>query len=836
MLGLQTARCIVRKTVFSLMWHLLQQDYKASHFRLLQFTQGLLLVFLITLTLASESVQKHLAHNMANLLGADVVISQYGQMPVNDVTQLENLSSALTFTQSIKTTLTHNGNWQQLTLKAVDSRYPLQGTLQVSDTLETPPYATGQTPTVGEIWVGPRLAASLGVRVGQTITIADNHFSISRILHHEPDRLMEGHNVDMRAILHRDDFAKLKFNDDTVQYRYLLEATPSQINEIIAFQKARLISADLRHRHGAHPLALFWQRTENFLGLSFILILFMAAIAIYQISRVQIKKEQYFTAVCLSLGASRLQGLAVSIGKWLLHVAVLIPAVLLVSTLCHWAIIHWLSKTLPSLQWQLSIAPGLIAFIHCAMLLALFQLPVWFSIKKANVKQLIFANGSKQKHAFTFICFAVALAMVVFVYSDNSILTTMLLGAMICCVALIALLSWLSLTLGEKLTRRYSGLLAFATFMMKQRLVSKSTQIMGVGLCTFLLLFTLMLLRDVGNTMQSYNRQFDGNIVISQASSAQMDSVIQWADTHHAQIRQQKAFMYAKLSRINDQPVDDFVTTPSESLSTFQHAIRLHWTDGLPKNNRVVEGQWWDTQPAQWQQVSVEHEVMTDLGLSVGDQLTFVIANTAINFRIVASHEYVPGAGTMTFWVQMPYNAAQQVEAPRYHMASLEAGSGALLALGELWQKHPSLRMVSLQEMTKHFDDTLSMITQVIGGFALIILGLACIVIMSSVLTYEQSERKKNSLIISFGLPRRLCLSINLIEWALTGAIAATGAVFGTWVAGTLIYQSQFSMTYRPSIVWTTLALSAMIMFVIAVGYLASKRTLSSSVRELLTE
>ncbi|WP_394223298.1 ABC transporter permease [Alteromonas gracilis] len=826
----------MRSSLFHLVWRLYIQDIKSSHFKILQFTQALLITFLITLTLVGESVQKHLAQNMANLLGADVVVAQFGALSLENLAILKRHSNDLALTKSVKTTLTYKGKWQQVTLKAVSDNYPLQGQVHVSRSVNTVSYATNTLPSRGEIWIDSRLSASLAIDVGHTITIANQLFNITRIVHHEPDRLMEGHNVDMRALMHVDDFVTLNFNDDNIEYRYLLNANKAQIQEIIAAEKQAFPSANVRHRLGAHPLAQFWQRTENFIGLAFTLLLFMAAIAIYQISRIQIKKEQYFAAVCMSLGATRIEGLIVSIYKWFLQVLALLPVILVIATVLHWVMVKWLSTTLLSLHWQPSLLTAFLSFCGCVLLLALFQLPIWFSIRVASVKQLIFNQSGKQKQVLTIFCLVTALLLVVLVYSDNSLLTVMLLGAMASCICLIALFSYVSLWLGEKLTQHYSGLIPFATFMMKQRLVSKTTQIMGVGLCAFLLLFTLMLLRDVGNTFQSYSRQFDGNVLISQADEAQMQTVAHWVHQHRAQIRQQKPFMYAKLLKVNGQFIEEFAHGPSESLATLQRAIRLHWTNSVPKNNRVIEGQFWPDAPSNWQQVSVEQEVMTDIGLNIGDTLTFAIAGNAIDFTIAASHAYAPGAGSITFWVQMPATATAHIQAAHFTMASIEADRTALPALSELWQQHPSLRMVSLQEMTKRFDDTLALVTQIISGFAAVILSLACVVIVSSVLTYEQNERKKNSVIMSFGLPRKMCLNISLIEWVLTGAIAAVGAMFSTWIAGMLIYQSQFAMTYQPNLMWMTATLCIIILTVVTIGYVASRRTLSCSIRELLTE
>ena len=184
----------------------------------------------------------------------------------------------------------------------------------------------------------------------------------------------------------------------------------------------------------------------------------------------------------------------------------------------------------------------------------------------------------------------------------------------------------------------------------------------------------------------------------------------------------------------------------------------------------------------------------------------------------------------------MPTGALDHISAPHYSMASLELGEEDFSTLSELWQKHPSLRMVSLKEMTERFDQMLAMITQVISGFSLLIISLASIVIVSSVHSMEAKEKKKNSIIMSFGFSRQTCLKLNVIEWLVTGAIAASGAIIGTWVAGLLIYQSQFSMQYQPDVLWLLATLTVILLVVVSLGIASSKNSLSSSVRELLAE
>ncbi|MEP0176456.1 MAG: FtsX-like permease family protein [Paraglaciecola sp.] len=819
-----------------LAWQFHQQQKHLPHQRFLTWTQAILLVFIVTLSQASQSIQSFLTENLVNLLGADVVISH--QHPLTDAHHevLAELSTNMIVTQYIATTLTHNDKWQRAKLKFVGDGYPLQGKIKISNSLHATSEAVNTGPKPGNIWLDPRLLTSLSLSVGDTLTITNHPFIVSRILQHEPDRLMEGHSVDMRAMLHINDLNKLNLPEDLLGYRYLIASSSQQISQIIAWQKVNLPAAQIYHTKGAHPLALFWQRTENFIGLASIILFFMAAIAIQQLTHVQLRKEQFFSAVCMSLGSSKSTVFQLSIFRWLMHVILMLPAVLLISAVCHWMIIQWLSHTFSDLNWHWQPMLAVQSVLAVSLIFLVFQIPVWAGLRQSSVAQLVNNHQKRISYWLSLICAVAVLAGVAVVYSDNALLSIMVIASIGLSILLILFFSWAGLSFGEKLTQNVSGLMPFALFMMKQRLLSKSTQILGVGLCAFLLLFTLMLLKDLGGTMQAYQRTHDGNLVVSQATKNQMSDIESWAQEQDVDIRQQRPYTYAKLTQVNGQLLADFTQKPSESLATLSRTVRLHWTNTVPSNNRIVTGQWWQANTPNWQQISVEEEVMTDLGLKLGDSLTFYINEQSIVFNISASHVYKSGSGSITFWFQVPSSAIKNITAVHYSMASLELSEQQFPLLNTLWQQHPTLRMVSLQEMTARFDSTLAMVTQVISGFALLIIVLATVVILSSIHGLEAKEKKKNSVIMSFGFSKQTCLKLNVIEWIVTGSIAASGAIVGTYAAGLLIYQSQFSMHYQPNFLWLLGTLSIILLVVTGLGVYASKNSLSSSVRQLMAE
>ena len=824
-----------------LSWQLFKQERQQSHQRFLRWTQTVLVVFVLTLSLSSDNIQRYLTQNLQNLLGADAVLSHRQALSRAQYQSLSEMSDRMSVTQQVTASLNYNDQWQQVWLKGVDQNYPLQGQLR---TTEQPLTGAGSVvgegtdagPQVGEIWLDGRLVNTLQVPLGAQLQLGQHTFVFSRILLHEPDRLMEGHSVQMRAMVSAQDFQRLEFAEDIVQTRYLLAASNANVQALLAWQREVLPAADIYHKQGSHPLALFWQRTENVLGLASVILFFMAAIAIEQLSHVQIRKQRFFSAVCMSVGASKGRGIRISMLKWLWSIALLIPSASAIATLCHYGLIQWLSDTFNGLSWQFQPATYLSSLALVFAVFLLFQLPVWFATWRHSVANLISGNGTERGMGLTKFAGMAVLSVIAIVYSDNWLLTAMIIGTIAICITFIVVFSWTGLSFAEKLSQRFSGLLPFSLYMMKQRLVNKSTQILGVGLCAFLLLFTLMLMKDLGDMTAAHQREHNGNLLVSQASSEQMDYMQTWSNEHGIDIRQVKPFVYAKLLRINQQTIEEFQPTPSDSMATMSRSIRMHWSADVPSNNRVIAGQWWHPQTENWQQVSVEEEVMTDLGLTIGDQLEFYISGNTATFTIVASHVYRSGGGSITFWVQMPPAARAHLDSAEFAMASLELTQDDWPLLGELWQKFPTLRMVSLQEMTKRFDDMLNMVTQIISGFSFLIILLAGIVILATVNAQERKEMKKNSVVMSFGFDRRMCLKLNIVEWTVTGGLAAFGAIAGTYVAGLLIYQSQFSLVYQPNWWWLLSTLCLIMSAVVGLGVYASKRSLNASIRDLLAE
>jgi predicted lysophospholipase L1 biosynthesis ABC-type transport system permease subunit len=804
--------------------------------RISMATQTALLFFLMTLTLTSASIQSYLADNLDQMLGSDLVIESHSQLTDGDEAAFRSLAAGVSVTQLADITLTHKDEWARVQLKLVDDAYPLQGNLQIGDTPVDTQRAVSRGPGTGEIWMDSRLAIKLGTQVGEIINIGGTDLRLSAILFHEPDRIMEGHSTTMRAMVHSQSLEDASIKSSKGRTRYLVAADEKQQQAIETWSREALPGANVIKKFGGqHPLVSFWQRTENFLGLASVILFFMGAVALDMTNRRWLAKMRYRLAIYASFGTRTRTAMLMALGEWL---AGFILSIVLASTLAIFAyglIIAELQGYFPGLRATWHPTPALKTIGLFFLLLLALQVPSFIQLSRASLLSLI-RNPAESSYVWHRLFWSISsVTLLAAAYSDNWLLTGMTLTAIAAALTLMAALTWTVIRLGDLWGRRRAGLLPFAFFMMRQRLFAKSAQVMGLGLCGLLLLFSLMLMRDLGTTMEGYGRSHDGNLMIAEAQTDQIDAINHWAKQTGSTIRSLRPFVSAQLVAVNGKAIAD-MRKPSDTLTTLKDPIRLSWTEAMPKNNRLVGGNWWTEGTDNWRQISAEPEVMTDMGFNYGDTLTYQISGKPYDFTLVASHAYQPGAGSITFWFQVPLTARAQIDAPTRYMGSMELPEPAWDALAGLWQQYPTLSLVPLQELTERFDQTLGIVTRVTSGYAAMVLLLALFVLAASVSGFSADDRQKNGLLMSMGLRDTDCLRLNFYDWSLTALIAAAGAIAGTWSAGLLIYQTQFKLTYNPDILWVAGMVFAMVSTVCVVGYLACRQSLKVSVKNLMAE
>ncbi|THB81989.1 FtsX-like permease family protein, partial [Pantoea allii] len=202
---------------------------------------------------------------------------------------------------------------QLASVKAVDDRYPMFGTLQTQP--------AGLRPQAGTALAAPRLMALLNLKVGDTLEVGDTQLRISGEVIQEPDGGFNPFEVAPRLLINLADAAKTGAIQpgSRITWRYKFSGNPDQLASYDRWIEPQL-KADQRWisvENAEDALGRSMQRAQQFLLLSALLTL-MLAIAAVAVAMSHYCRSRYdLVAVLKTLGATHSALQRLIIGQWL---------------------------------------------------------------------------------------------------------------------------------------------------------------------------------------------------------------------------------------------------------------------------------------------------------------------------------------------------------------------------------------------------------------------------------------------------------------------------------------------------------------------------------------
>ncbi len=184
----------------------------------------------------SQAIQDALHRDARALAGGDVIVRSFYEPPPGEL-QAYLRDEAERLSSSIEMRVMAGGadatERRLAELKAVDQRYPLFGTMELSPPLPLAD-ALGQRDGQGEERWGAvaeqGLLDLLGLDVGDPIRVGSQTYELRGVIEHEPDRSMGLANFGPRLMVAKDSVTGtgLLLPGSLVQYRYRLALPPGK--------------------------------------------------------------------------------------------------------------------------------------------------------------------------------------------------------------------------------------------------------------------------------------------------------------------------------------------------------------------------------------------------------------------------------------------------------------------------------------------------------------------------------------------------------------------------------------------------------------------------------
>lgn len=827
-----------------LSFHLLKRNWRSGELKLLSLSIILAVTVLAAISVFTSRLQSTLINESNSVLGADAVVN--GSQPHNPEWEAIAEEANVKHTRAVNfASMVFAGDEMHLaSVKAVDAGYPLRGHFEISKQAFTFEASAIQKilqgPAQGEAWVDSRLLPLLKIKMGDQVHVGELPLRITHVLIAEPDApspfsmfgarlLMNYQDLPATQVIQpgsRIEYKWLLSSDSQSDLQHFLEELKPQLSEHQAIRDVN----DSQERVGRTL-----QTSQQFLLLTAVIAVLLAGVAISIAARQFSERHTDQVALMKSLGASAAKVRQLYFFQLFILAAIASAIGLLIGEAMQQLIAMSVQKAyqirLGEAQWLAylrSYASGFICLI-CFALPALWYLPSVSPLKILRRELKVLQPQIWMQGIFAL----VAVLLLIVMFSRNiSLALTLCAGlAVVVLVSLIvaAILLWLA----KKLIKQLGGYwrLAFAAILRKpgQSLI----QIMVFSIA-IMLLYTLVIVRT--SLIEEWRVQIPPdapNHFLANIPPESMPSIEGILQRNKVKLEPVYPMIRARLTQINDLD-----TTEKQKLSNaLRRELNITFAKDLAADNKIIQGDWWD----KWQRseknipgVSVEENTAKEIGLKLGDKLTFSIGGL-IQYVEVASFRSLEWRSMRPnfFFIFEPGSLDQYSPT---NITNIYLAPEQKIVINQLLQENPSILVIELDRIIAQIQ---KIIQQVSDGVLLVLfltLAGGCLVLFAAVISSVDNRKKEAGLLRALGSSRQLILGSILVEFAILGFLSGFIAIIGAEVLllglQTVVLDTPIQPHY---LYWLISPLSGSLLLML-MGYFSCRRVVTTPPSIILRE
>ncbi len=854
-----TAEAMTLATLLRLALRLLWRDWQGGELRLLFLALIMAVTSVTGIALFTDRLEQALLAESANMLAADRVLSGRDEAPSEWIDEARSRNLQTAETMSFGSMVFSDAGNVLVSAKAVSSEYPLRGKLIVADRAFGAGAPIDGGPAPGEVWVESRVLPALSADIGDILYVGNAELRVTRVIIQEPDRQQGGmmDNAGPRLMLNTADVPATEVIQvgSRVSYRYLFAGDTQALSDYEQWLDERTNGEfrlrDVRDESAEVADAL--NKAESFLLLGSLFAVLLAGVAIALTARRYAERHFDYVAILKTLGCTsgQIMALYMSIQIVLVIVAIIIGSFLGwgIHALILEALRAVISVNLP----PAGFTPYIIGSMTAIICLLSFALPPLLALRKTSPLRVLRKDlddntlGAKLPYG---IGMAGSLVLILW-YSQDVVLTSILVLAVLGVVIVLSGISWLLLRSSNSVGMKAGSAWKLAMSATRRRRKQNVLQVLVFSLTIMSLLILALLRTDLIRDWQAQLPENTPNHFLMNVTESQVAGIESFFRENGVEPNQFFPMMSAGVTRINGEtPVmrrdeDDEQSNLTERSAQAPQAEeaesaqdgedrprtvsnrQVTWTSRLPVDNQVVEGQWWgeDAQPGF---VSLEDDYADRLGAKIGDVMEFDVGQGRLMEATVQSLRTVRWDNMQpNFFIIFSPGSLEGMGGTYLSTALMEQEQKALI--NGLLQQFPTIVVIEIDALIQQIQNIIAQVTSAIELIAFLVLACGALVLLACVTATLDERFRENAILRTLGAGRRLILSSLLIEFASIGLIAGIIATIGSetslYYLQTRVFQQDFNLHY-----WVWLAGPLIGMVVIGVlGVLATRRVVNTS-------
>ncbi|PTO91637.1 ABC transporter permease [Vibrio splendidus] len=752
----------------------------------------LIIACVFALSALAERMEQVIVKQGKDALTADSVFISANPIPqpLLDLTQVEKLeSSQLT---RFSTMAFSDNSMQLVTVKAVESNYPLRGEM----ILEGADKVSSNHVKPGELWLDERIFAQLEVEIGDNVTIGDADLTITGRITQEPGLSFNPFQQMPAVLIHTSDIDATGAIQpgSRVSFRLFLNGDDTKLQA--AQDSVELTPSDRwRTQDSASRTNDMFESTTQYLSLTVAIVVIMAATTLVLTCQHYVASRRKTIAMLKSLGASKQW-----IIKWLfvqVSLLVVIGAVLgiTIGIGLEFLLRIPLGDLLPTPLPSYGIEPVILAILSSILIgVPALGIPLIGLVNTSAISVIQSSHQSNESYK-KYLLLLVPIIPMMLMYGDN-LLVWIVLAGIACLFLVLAIVSTFVLRLVGKLPTSTSMRLALSR--VNRTPLATGIQFGSLALSLMLLSIIWLVRSDLLSDWQQTLPENAPNAFALNIASYEKDSYLETIDANEVERTQAFPIIRGRLTTINGIEAAKYSET-SEETDALSREINFTWGDSLPEYNEVLEGSW-----TQEQGVSVESDVAEQLSLKIGDELSFTINSQNVSAKVNSIRKVEWREMKPNFYFIFTPDVLSSI--PSTWLVSFRLEEQHNQMLNELSRNHPTVSLMDIRKMGSKIQELLKQIVWSITVLAA--LGVvAGLLLIFTLLRLSLSQRQQEiRLYRTLGASKKRILNTIWCEYGLMALVAGSIAAMGSElsVAGVMNFGFELEPSLHPML-WIAL-------------------------------
>lgn len=694
-------------------------------------------------------------------------------------------------------------------VRGVSAGYPLRGRLKVADRPFGPPRVTDSIPEPGTAWLDSRLLARLGAGVGDRVSLGAIELEVAQVLDYRPDQGSQFVDLAPTLLLNMADVGRSQLVQpgSRVFHAALFAGDPAVIGDFRDYLAERKAPAErlIDVSEASPQIRSSIDRAGRFLNLAALVTVILSAVAVAMAARRYAYRHTDTVALMKTLGAA--QGLV--LGITMMELVLLGVSAAIVGTGVGYLAqegLAWLLRDLlaSELPGPALSATGLGLVTALAVLIG-FALPPLMQLRRVPPARVLRKDLEPPPLAYSLVyglATAAVIAMALWVMRDLRLVGYVTLGAALT-FAVLLLAGWVLVQLTSRLRGNVGVAWRYGLSNIARRGRGSVVQVVAFGLGLMVLLLLAVVRNDLLDDWRASLPEGAPNHFLINIRPDERQALPDFFVERGIEAPVLVPMVRARISHINSVPVQDVQFDNDRARGFVEREANLTWSEKLRDDNRLVRGTWWTGGDAGELQVSVEQDIGADLGLELGDVLTYDVAGETLAATVTSFREVEWDSFQPNFFMVLSPGALQAATGTYITSVHLDAEQRPLLI--DLVRRFPEVTIIDIDAIlaqVRQVMDRASLAVQYVFLFT-ILAGLT--VLLAAIQATGDERRYESAMLRTLGASRRVVLQGVAAEFTALGLIAGSLAALGATTAGYLLAEQVFSLEYTlDPLVWLT--------------------------------